>query len=427
MNTGGILTVLLGIAQVTADMWDIEFLTRYQDTDAGKGVVHRFGTQLMAPWQFPTVWVYAWDGFWKLVSLMRKGAGYHLILPQDGVFTGAFAAVAAKLVGARVVAIDHSNLTLLKEQIYRDERKQALALKRWPRRPLSRTLLVGYWPSLPLLARIAASCTDHYLVPGVAGDGVEDICSELGIHQSRLTRFASMIDIDRHYILDETAKVRVREQKGLTAETIVVSIVCRLSTEKGLEIALAGVKQALATLPDDIGNRLRVVIAGDGPLRSSLEEDIRREGLSKTFLLWGDTPAEDVLALLAISDVFLYTSTRGACFPMAVLEAMASGCAVIASTQPMSNAVLLAEGRGIAIPSGDVAKTAEALVQLLSDLGLCHQMGRLARMYIATHHSATAFRRTLLRATSWSNLDGLLHAEEEFTICIGDRAGNENG
>ena len=94
---------------------------------------------------------------------------------------------------------------------------------------------------------------------------------------------------------------------------------------------------------------------------------------------------------------------------MAVLEAMASGCAVIASTEPMSNARLLAEGRGIAVPPGDAEQTALALVQLVNDLELCRRMGDLARDYIAVYHSAAVFRRTLLRATYWSGLDEFLH------------------
>jgi glycosyltransferase involved in cell wall biosynthesis len=103
---------------------------------------------------------------------------------------------------------------------------------------------------------------------------------------------------------------------------------------------------------------------------------------------------------------------------MAVLEAMASGCPVIASVEPDSNARLLAEGRGIAIPPNDVEQTSAALVRLMNDPELCRRMGNLARDYIATHHNLTVFKRTLLRATYWSGIDQLLKNEtkEEATI-----------
>ncbi len=98
---------------------------------------------------------------------------------------------------------------------------------------------------------------------------------------------------------------------------------------------------------------------------------------------------------------------------MAVLEAMASGCAVIASNRPLSNAHLLADGRGIAVPAEDVEQTSQALIHLLNNLELCRQMGSLAKHYVATHHSAAMFRRSLLRVTKWSSLDELLKIESK--------------
>jgi glycosyltransferase involved in cell wall biosynthesis len=411
--TGGVLTVLEGVTEVTKDLWQIEYLAQQIGANTKGYVIHRFGTTRTDSWFFPAVWLYALAGFHKLVSLMHHGAGYQVLLPQDGVFTGAFTGLAAKLAGVRVVCIDHSNLTSLKSSAHRAERIKFLATKTWPRRILHRLLTVWYWPSLWLLARISARFIDHYLVPGVAGDGVEEVLTELGVHQSRVTRFASMMDVSHHTVLDDTSKASMRKKKGIAADAIVVAIICRLSPEKGLEVALKSISQALSTLSPDLCARVRVIIAGDGPLRKSLEEDIRTQQLSQTCWLWGEISAEEVLSLLAMSDIFLYTSTRGACFPMAVLEAMASGCAVIASKQPESNALLLGGGRGIAVPPNSVAQTSEALVRLVNGLELCRQMGQAARNYIATVHGPVQFRRNLQRASYWSALNEMLDLEKQ--------------
>jgi glycosyltransferase involved in cell wall biosynthesis len=82
---------------------------------------------------------------------------------------------------------------------------------------------------------------------------------------------------------------------------------------------------------------------------------------------------------------------------MAVLEAMAAGCAIVASTSPQSNAKLLANGRGIAITPGDAQAIGTALIRLCNDLEICQHMGQLARAYIATYHSAEMLKRTLSR------------------------------
>jgi glycosyltransferase involved in cell wall biosynthesis len=411
--TGGTRTVLGGIVQVTAGRWQVEYQTQRVGPDAANFTIYKFGTAKMSPWQFPLVWFYFFAGLRKLIWLLHHGMKYHIILPQDGVFTGAFAAIAGKLAGVRVVCIDHGNLTLLDSQMYRNERLQALSDTHWVKRFCAHLLYSGYWPSLKLLAKVSARFTDHFLIPGVVGDGVEDVCTQLKIPPSRVTRFNSMIDVEQFGIVDSLSSANMRKKSGIGTDSIVIAMVCRLAPEKGLNVALDSIHQALSQLSPEQSTRVSVIIAGDGPLRSHLEEDICLRGMSKSCILWGEIAKTDVISLLRMSDIFLYTSTRGACMSMAVLEAMASGCAVIASNRPLSNAHLLADGRGIAVPAEDVEQTSQALVRLLNNLELCRHMGRLAKHYVATQHSAAMFMRTLLRATKWSSLDELLKIESK--------------
>jgi len=398
--TGGMRAVLVNVEAVTKDIWQLEYLTQRVGPEPGGFVISRFGASFMSPWQFPMVWLYFLAGLRKLLSLMRHRAGYQLILPQDGVFAAAFAGLAGKIRGVRVVCIDHGNLTLLKSQTYRTERIQALATKSWPRRMLERLLLLAYWPSLYILAWIAARTVDCYMVPGVEGDGVETICTQLGIPSNRVIRFASMIDVDGYPLLSAAARAALRQKAGLSPDALVVAIVCRLSPEKGIEIALKAIAQALARLSPEARAQARIVIAGAGPMANQVKQLVNGNGLGQNCVMWGELPPAEVKSLLSISDIFLYTSIRGACMSMAVLEAMASGCAVIASTQPLSNQYLLAEGRGIAVPAGDVEATTMALLRLLQEPRLCQRMGTLARAYVAVQHSPASFRKVLLQATA---------------------------
>lgn len=155
------------------------------------------------------------------------------------------------------------------------------------------------------------------------------------------------------------------------------------------------------------------MFVGDGPLRGQLEEDIRSRGLCQVCLLCGQASPEEVITLLGISDIFLFTSWRAAGYPLAILEAMASGCAVIASPVPLANEYMLAEGRGIIVPVGDAEQTGKALIRLVSNQELCRQMGELARNYVALQHSASMFRRSLMRVTYWSSLCEFLHGAME--------------
>jgi glycosyltransferase involved in cell wall biosynthesis len=416
---GGILTVLEGVERVMNKRWRIEYLTQRVGPQQERFNVHRFGTLKTSPWNFPLVWLYVITGISKLLLLLHRGAGYRTILPQDGIYTGAFAALAAKLADVRVVCIDHGDLSLFttrNNRIYRSECIEMVMKKKWPWlvRFFARLCLEFYWPSRSLLARISARFVDHLLIPGVATDGVEEICKNIGVPPSRITRYPSMIDVENHVVPDAPTRATTRQAKGISVDAIVISIICRLAPEKGLDIAIESISRAIATLAPELRARVRVAIAGDGPLRQQIEESICTYKLQQTCLLWGEISATEVVSLLGISDIFLYTSTRGACFAMAVLEAMASRCAVIASTEPIANAILLAEGRGVAVPPYDVEQTTKALVQLMNDQELCGRMGSLARDYIALHHSPTVFRRTLLRATQWSELDVLLKHEPKL-------------
>lgn len=397
---GGMRGVLAGVGQVVGEQWQMLYLTNYKGENPTGLNIEIFGHRFTAPWQFPAVWLYFLTGWCKLFRLLRTTPGYGVILPQDGVFTGAFAALLGKMAGVRVVCMDHGNITLLDNPTFRKERLLTLTSCAWPRRLFARLCFRLYWPSLRLLAHIAICCADQFLV---AGDEVNAVYRErFSIDAGRIIRYAYMIDAERYTPPSQEVRERVRASWGLAKEDIVIALINRLAPEKGLDVAMEGIALALLQLPVEIGRRVRVFIAGEGPLRSQVERDICRYRLDATCMLMGEAKPEEVIMLLAISDIFLYGGTRGTNYSMAVLEAMAAGCAVVASTSPQSNAKLLAEGRGISVIPGDAAAIAAALVPLCSDMELCHQIGRLAREYVIHHHSAEMLRRSLLRATYFS-------------------------
>jgi glycosyltransferase involved in cell wall biosynthesis len=408
---GGMRSVLAGVAQVMGDRWKMVYLTYHKGREAEGLEIETFGRRGASPWRFPFVWLYCLAGWSKLFALLRRSPGYDLILPQDGVYTASFAALIGKMAGVRVVCMDHGNVSLLDNPAFWSERNGCIKAYAWYRRIVARLQVAFHLTSLHLLARIATHCADQFLV---AGDEVESIYRKnLGVHPARIIRYAYMVDVDRFTPPDKESRVKMRAEHGIPKEAIIITLINRLAPEKGLHLAIEGIAQALSTLSTDVRMRVKVLIAGDGPLRSQVEADIGRHGLNSVCRLWGEVAPSDVVTLLAISDIFLYSGTRGTNYSMAVLEAMASGCAVIASTRPLSNARLLADGRGIAVPAEHLEQTRQALVLLLNDLELCHKMGQLARNYVAVHHSAAIVRRSLLRASNWSSLDEFLRIESE--------------
>jgi glycosyltransferase involved in cell wall biosynthesis len=395
---GGMKSVLAGVALAMGKHWRITYLTNYKGREVeGLDIKISGWGRVTSPWQFPTVWLYCLSGGYTLFRLLSNGPGCSLILPQDGLYSAAFAAVPGKLLGTHVVCMDHGSVTFLANPAFQRERMEAITTSsqlRWFLACLQFTL---YWSSVHLLVRLATPWIDHFLI---AGDEVEEVYrKKLGVHVSRITRYAYIVDVTHFPPLKKEVRAKMRMEREIPDDAIVITLINRLVAAKGLSFALEGIALALAELSTTIRERVRVLIAGDGPLRSQVEADIARYDLGAVCILWGEANSSDVITLLGLSDIFLYSGIRGTNYSMAVLEAMAAGCAVVASVSPQSNARLLAEGRGIAVASADAHAIGAALRLLCKDRVLRHQMGQAARAYIATYHSMATLRRTLLRVS----------------------------
>lgn len=91
----------------------------------------------------------------------------------------------------------------------------------------------------------------------------------------------------------------------------------------------------------------------------------------------GRVDDEEKRRLLAGAGVFVAPNLRGESFGIVVAEAMAAGCAVVASDLPAFRHVL--DGRGTLVPPGDGTALAEAVQLRLSDPSESERDGRSGR------------------------------------------------
>lgn len=129
----------------------------------------------------------------------------------------------------------------------------------------------------------------------------------------------------------------------------------RLVEKKGLSVLLEALRA-----PELADFRLDVV--GDGPLLTSLEEEAR--GLNVTFL--GQLGRTELAQEYARHEIVVVPSVPSASgdqdgLPVAMLEAMGAGCAVVASDLPGINEAVEPERSGILVPPGDSARLAREL------------------------------------------------------------------
>ena len=106
----------------------------------------------------------------------------------------------------------------------------------------------------------------------------------------------------------------------------------------------------------------------------------------------------DMPARLMRTRIFVL-ATHWEGMPLALVEAMAAGCACIATQAPGTEG-LLDDGRGLYVPEGDPAALADAIARLLGDASLAARLGRAAlehaRAELGVEHMMARYEALLL-------------------------------
>ncbi|MFN8668503.1 MAG: glycosyltransferase [Gemmatimonadaceae bacterium] len=146
----------------------------------------------------------------------------------------------------------------------------------------------------------------------------------------------------------------------------------RLKPYKGIDVLLHAVARARGA-----GADLQLTIAGDGPERQRLGELAYALGLRDIHFMGAVAPAW-VSTLMRDADVVVLPS-RGEGLPVALVEAMACGRAVVA-TRSGGNAEVVRDGEtGLLVDPERPDQLADALLQLSNDRALVARLGNTAR------------------------------------------------
>jgi glycosyltransferase involved in cell wall biosynthesis len=163
----------------------------------------------------------------------------------------------------------------------------------------------------------------------------------------------------------------VRRELGLPASDSVVGTVCGLRPEKEIETALRALARLAPHRPE-----LRFVVVGDGVERPRLERLADELGVPTTFL--GHRRNDEVPDLLAAMDV-LVLSSRFEGMPLAVLEWMAAGKAIVASRVGGIPTIVEDGKEALLVPPRDHVSFADAIGRLLDDPAERRRLGQAAQ------------------------------------------------
>ncbi|HEU4760423.1 MAG TPA: glycosyltransferase family 4 protein [Dehalococcoidia bacterium] len=147
----------------------------------------------------------------------------------------------------------------------------------------------------------------------------------------------------------------------------------RLEKRKGLPFLL----EAYAGLKKEMPDIRLIVVGGDGGLRPACERYVERNGLADVVFA-GYVPDEDKPRYFKTADIYCAPNTGAESLGIVLLEAMAAGTPMVASSIEGFADVLTDGDEGLLVTPRDSEELRLALKRLLRDAGLREEMGKQA-------------------------------------------------
>lgn len=180
---------------------------------------------------------------------------------------------------------------------------------------------------------------------------------------------------------------QLREEMGCTPQDTLILSVGRLSPEKGLKILLWSFKEKYS----DTKN-VKLIIAGDGPQRSELEEIVKEIKIAEQVVFTGHR--DNIQDYYKVANLFVMPSlTEG--FPMALLEAMQAGLPVIATKVGGIPDIIESGVNGLLIEAGNIESLGDALEMMLSDPPRAAQLSRNGKETVKVRYAAEPWARQI--------------------------------
>jgi glycosyltransferase involved in cell wall biosynthesis len=227
-------------------------------------------------------------------------------------------------------------------------------------------------PDWRILEQLANAATDAIVANSEAVR--DDVLKHERIPPSKLSVIYNGVDAG---MANPTLRREVRRTLRIGDQDPVIAVVANLIHYKGHEHFFQALPEILGAFP-----RAVVLLAGDGPERARSEQRVRTMGMANAVRFLG--VRSDVPALLEAADLLVHPSLEEG-FSNAVLEAMAAGRPVVA-TSVGGNAEAVVDGdTGLLVAPADPPALASAAIWLLRHPAEARAMGESGRARVTRH------------------------------------------
>lgn len=206
------------------------------------------------------------------------------------------------------------------------------------------------------------------------------VLESMGARREALVDFPFFLDLDepaRLSALPESAEcaLELRRSVGCERRGAVFVMLGTIVEKKGHDLGIEAFARSSARVADPVG----LLIAGEGPDRSRLEQRVAELGLRHKVRFLGWKEPADMGAVFGAADVVLHPS-RYDPFPVVVLEGMSWGKVIIGSDACGSVVERIRPGfNGFSFPSENIEALADVMVDVVRNPEQRKVVARAAR------------------------------------------------
>ena len=168
----------------------------------------------------------------------------------------------------------------------------------------------------------------------------------------------------------------------------------RLVFYKNVEVILHAWSIVIKKIPD-----AKLIIAGDGPNKGSLEELVKKLNMTQNIIFMGYVTIEQKSKLLAESNALLFPSTMEG-FGLVMLESFQQNRPVITSNIPPMSDIIENNKTGFLIKPNDEKEWAEKIISIIKYPEISNKMGREGNKVLKEKYNQELFYKNLLKMYS---------------------------
>lgn len=217
------------------------------------------------------------------------------------------------------------------------------------------------------------------------------LINDVGVPSNKVVQIINGVDTVR--FAPEIVSPSAREREGLSPDAFVIGTVGRLDPVKDQQLLIRAF--ALLKRCNTVqAQRLKLLIVGAGPERDRLTQLVAELGVGDAVLMPGER--RDVPDQMRNMDLFVLPSIAEG-ISNTILEAMASGLPVLATSVGGSGELIEDGVSGYLFPTGDVERLAALITQCLNNRELSRSLGSTARRRCEEHFSLKAMAAAYAR------------------------------